>query len=197
MAGIGRSLARLATVFLVLMGLGRVASAQTSAPAPAVSSQSAFLGASFAQSFQGREVWITTSTGPRLKARLGVVAPSGLNVTAADGQGRTIPFGEITRIEKSTHRIRNHMIAGAIIGGGLGFVGLFACDGDPGCAATAFGFYAGIGVGIGALNGAIRNSVNRDDDLIYQAGVRTTTAMTVAPILSRERKGVSLSLAWR
>lgn len=195
MTGNSRSSIRLAAVLLVLVTVARVAAAQT--PAPASSPQLEFLGASFAQAFRGREVWITTSNGQRQKARLGLAFPAGLNVTPADGQVRTIPFAEITRIEKVTHRLRNHMVAGAIIGSGLGLLGVFACDGDGACTASAFGVYGGIGVGIGALNGAIRNRANRDDDLIYLGGGAPTTAWAVGPMLSRERKGVVFSLAWR
>lgn len=198
MTGTGKSLARLAAAFLVLMSLASVAwaqAAQTSPPAAYGVAQSAFLGASFAQAFQGREVWITMSGGSRLKARLGPVAPTGLAVSTPDGQTRTIGFADISKIEKSTHRLRNHMIAGAIIGTGLGLIVFAVCDGDAPCAG-AIATYGGIGVGIGAMNGAIRNSLNRDDDLIYLAGARTTT-VAVTPIVSRERQGVSFSVTWR
>ena len=193
MTGDGKFAARLAVVFLVLVTWAGVASAQ--APVPAASSQFEFLGVSFAQAFQGREVWITTSDGSRLKARIGVVAPTGLNVTAAHGQGQTIRFAEIKRIEKVSHRLRNHTLAGLIIGSGLGLLGMAAC-GDDGACAGALVVYAGIGTGIGALNGAIRNNLNRDDDLIYQVGARTTV-LAVTPILSRGSRGAALSLTWR
>jgi len=194
MIGKCRRSRRFAAVFLALMTVASVASAQTPAPA---SQQLEFLGASFAQAFQGREVWITTSNGQRQKARLGLAFPAGLNVTPADGQVRTIPFAEIRKIEKVTHRMRNHMVAGAIIGSGLGLLGAFACEDDGACVAALFGVYAGIGVGVGALNGAIRNNVNRDDDLIYRGGGAPTMAWAVSPVVSRGRKGVMFSLSWR
>jgi hypothetical protein len=39
--------------------------------------------------------------------------------------------------------------------------------------------------------------MNKDDDLIYQASPRTSTVMSVTPILSRTRKGVAFSVTWR
>lgn len=125
------------------------------------------------------------------------LSTAGLTVTATNGQGQTIRFEEISRVQKVSHRLRNHMIAGSIIGSGLGLLGAAFCEADAGCFGTVFGIYAGIGVGIGALNGYIRNQVNRDDDLIYEARVRSTTTVSFAPIVSRTRKGVSLTLSWR
>jgi hypothetical protein len=188
--------ARLVVVSLGLATiLPGVASAQSPPPQPA-SSQLEFLGVSFAQAYQGREVWITAAGGPRFKARVGTVGADGLTVNPANGQPRTIRFPEISKVEKVTHRLRNHTLTGLVIGSGLGLVGLFACDDDAACAAEAFLFYGGIGAGIGALNGAIRNSLNRDDDLIYQAAARTTT-FAVTPIVSPTRKGVAFSMGWR
>jgi hypothetical protein len=189
-----RFLARLVAVFLVLVTLPSVASAQTP-PQPA-STQMQFLGASFAQAYQGREVWITALGGPRFKARIGTVGADGLTVTAADGQPRTIRFPELTRIEKAAHRLRNHTLAGLIVGSGFGLIGFAACEGEAGCGAAFLAIYGGIGTGIGALNGAIQNNLNRDDDLIYQSTARTT-AFAVTPVVSPARKGVSFSVSWR
>lgn len=173
------------------------ASAQTPAPASPSAAQSAFLAASFSQVVQGREVWITTSKGPRLKVRVTEMVPAGLTVSGKDGQTQTIRFEDISRIEKATHRIRTHTFIGLGIGAGFGGLGALFCDGSEGCAASIFTTYAALGAGIGALNGAIKNSLNKDDDLIYQAGIRTTTTMTFGPILSRAKKGVAFTVSWR
>ena len=168
--------------------------------APATPAQSAFLGTTFSTVVSGREVWITTSNGSRLKVRVGSVGPTGLSVTETNGQGQTVRFDEITRIQKVSHRLRTGTIVGLAVGAGLGWLGTVACGidtyGDPSCFASFLLTYTGIGAGIGALAGAIRNHANRDDDTIYVAGVRTTT-VTFAPILSRSRKGAALSITWR
>lgn len=192
-------LAQSAAVSAFLVSLtASPAFAQT--PAPGAQSitpaQSAFLSASFSQVVAGREIWITTSKGPRLKARVVGLAPTGLTVTDGTGQNQTIRFEDISRIEKATHRVRTHTFIGLGIGAGFGAIGAPFCD-EGGCVATIIGVYAGIGAGIGAINGAIKNSLNKDDDLIYEAGARTTTTIMVAPILSRTKKGVAFTLSWR
>ena len=158
------------------------------------SAQSAFLGATFAQAVHGREVWITTSDGSRLKARVVAVAPTGLRVTGTSGQGRALRFEEIARLQEVSHRLRTHMIVGLSVGTGIGLLGATACEG--GCGAAVLATYAGVGLGIGALNGAIGNAANRDNDLIYDAGLRTTT-LAIAPVLSPTRKGVAFTMTWR
>ena len=125
------------------------------------------------------------------------MVPTGLTVTDPTGQNQTIRFEDISRMEKVTHRIRTHSLIGLGIGAGFGLLGAAFCDGEEGCFATGFAVYAGIGTAIGAVNGAIKNSLNKDDDLIYEAGVRTTTTLTFAPILSRTKKGVAFTVSWR
>ena len=199
MTGNVKAFLQSATISAFLIALSAsAASGQTPAPAPSISGvQATFLAGAFTQAVHDREVWITTSNGSRLKARVTSMIPTGLTVTATDGQAQTIRFEDITRMERVTHRIRNHMTAGLIIGSGLGLLGAAFCDGDSGCFGAIFGFYAGAGVGIGALNGYIRNRVNRDDDIIYDAGIRSTTTMALAPILSRTRKGAAFTMTWR
>ena len=186
----------------VLIALAAPAAvAQVPVPvAPATPTQSAFLGTAFSTVVSGREVWITTTSGSRLKVRVGSVGQTGLSVTGTSGQGQTVRFDEITRIQKVSHRLRTGTIVGLAVGAGLGLLGTAACTidtyGDPGCFTSFLLTYAGIGAGIGALGGAIRNHTNRDDDTVYVAGVRTTT-VTFAPIVSRTRKGAALSITWR
>ena len=185
----------------VLIALAAPAAlAQVPVPvAPPTPAQSAFLGTAFSTVVNGREVWITTSNGSRLKVRVGSVGPTGLSVTGASGQGQTVRFEEITRIQKVSHRLRTGVFVGMTVGAGLGAVVIAACAGESPCAQPAPFLaltYLGIGTGIGALAGAIRNYTNRDDDTVYAAGARTTT-VSFAPILSRTRKGAALTITWR
>ena len=195
MTAYARFLVRSAAGSALLLAL---ASSPASAQAPAspapTTAQTTFLEAAFAQVVQGREVWVTTSNGSRQKVRVVGVAPTGLAVTATSGQGQTIRFEDIARVQKVSHRLRTHTLIGLGVGAGIGLMGLAACGGDGGCAGPWFLFYTGAGVGIGALNGAIKNRVNRDDDLIYDAGLRPTARLSLAPILSPTKMGVAVSV---
>ncbi len=195
MAASMRSWAGVATMSAVIIMLAATAaSAQVPAPTPA---QSAFLGISFATVTNGRDVWITMSDGSRLKARVTAVAPTGLVVTEANGQGQTVRFEGISRIQRVSHRLRTGTLVGLGVGAGLGALGAAVCDGEAGCAPAIFFTYAAFGAGIGALSGAIRNAANRDEDIVYDAANRTTTTVALTPIVSRTRKGAALSITWR
>ena len=202
MTACSRSFTGLTVLSAVLIALAAPAAlAQVTVPvAPATPAQSAFLGTAFSTVASGREVWITTSNGSRMKVRVGLVGPTGLSVTETSGRGQTVRFEEITRIQKVQHRLRTGTIVGLAVGAGLGALAAATCGGDGDTEGGCVGFflltYAGIGAGIGALAGAIRNHANRDDDAVYVAGVRTTT-VAFAPILSRTRKGATLSITWR
>ena len=204
MSAFARFSAQLAIASAVLAAFAASpAAAQVPAPAaapPLTAAQTAFLGASFAQVAQGREVWITTTSGPRLKAKVIGTVATGLNVSDKHGQKQTIRFEEINMVQKATHRVRTHTFIGLGVGGGLGLLGLAFCAGEgdeDGVCASFVLTYALIGTGIGALNGAIQNNLNRDDDLIYKAGARTTITKAIAPILTRTRKGVAFTMSWR
>lgn len=190
----------IASVLLLALAASPVA-AQVPPPAAApTAAQSAFLGGSFMQVAQGRELWFTTSAGTRFKARVTGMVATGLNVTEKNGQSLTVRFEEIRMLQKVTHRVRTHTLIGLGVGGGLGLLGSALCagEGDEGATCAAFLLtYATIGTGIGALNGAIQNNLNRDDDLIYKAGAHTTVTKAIAPILTRTRKGVAFTMTWR
>jgi hypothetical protein len=55
-----------------------------------------------------------------------------------------------------------------------------------------------IGAGVGAGIGAAIDATHRKADVIFDSKLRTTTTtMSIAPILSRTRKGVAFSMTWR
>jgi hypothetical protein len=119
----------------------------------------------------------------------------------ADGVITAVPFDQIARIEKSSHRLRNGALAGLISGAGLGlgiWAGACSESGDGEDAvflALATGVWAGIGAGAGVGIGALVNMAKKPGDVLYDAPRRIT--MSVAPILSKTQKGVALSLTWR
>ena len=198
MTPFGRFLARSVTAAILLVALNASsAAAQAAAPsAPFTQAQSSFLFGSFSQVAQGRELWITTTNGARVKGYVDGMISTGLNIIDKGGGRQTIKFEDISLITKSTHRVRTHTFIGLGIGAGFGALGLLACGGDSECS-FLIATYAGIGAGIGALNGAIKNSLNRDDDLIYVAGARTTKTRSIAPVFTKLQKSVSYVVSWR
>jgi len=163
-----------------------------------VSSHTAFFSTAFATALNGRqEVWITLSDGSQMKGRVTAVAPTGLTVTGISGQGQTVPFGDITKIQKVSTRLRKNTLVGLGVGLGLGAYGaLFCGQARSGCQAPLIATYASVGAGIGALTGAIKNALHRDEDIVYDAARRTKT-VALTPIVSRTRKGAAMSITWR
>ena len=195
MTGRIRSLSGSMVVSMALVALAAPA-ASAQAPTPAATpAQTAFLGTAFATFVNGRELWITSSTGSRLKARVTTVTPAGLTLTESGGKSQTVPFGDIARMQRVSHRVRTATIVGMSVGTGFGAIGAGFCD-SGGCAATLIFAYMGIGAGIGALAGAIRNSANRDDDTVFEAGNRMPT-VALTPIVSKTRKGAAVTITWR
>ena len=119
-------------------------------------------------SAQGKEVRITAKNSSRQTGKL-------VSLSAADvafrrnGQDISIPLGQVCRIEKVSHGLRN----GALLGLGLGVVlgvtpGFNAYRGDLGYQLGTLvdaGVFAGIGAGIGA----IVNIANARGQVLYQA----------------------------
>ncbi len=57
-------------------------------------------------------------------------------------------------------------------------------------------FYGGLGAAAGVGVGAIINSAKKNSDVLYDAR-RSTTTMSLAPILSPTHKGAAFSMTWR
>jgi hypothetical protein len=151
---------------------------------------------------EGKNVWITAE-GVR---RRGVVTSLSTTdmVLMEDGVATTIPFGQIVRIEKATHRLRKGTLIGLVSGVGAGAVllAVLGCadDGFVGCSPADYVsgslFSGGIGAGAGLGSGALANWAKRNSDVLYDARRRTTT-IALVPILSPTRQGMAFSMAWR
>lgn len=150
----------------------------------------------FARSLSGKNVWITTDAARR-RGQVSSVSSTGLVLTEADGPV-TIPFSQIVRVKKVTHRVRNGVLIGLASGAGVGILTLGTCDG-PACTAAGLAFtplFAGFGAGTGAGIGALLNVVKGGRDVLYDAG-RHQPTIALAPILSRNHQGATLSVTWR
>jgi hypothetical protein len=152
----------------------------------------------FASAIQGKEVWISAD-GARVRGRVTSVDSSGL-VLVENGVPTTIPYKNIVRVEKSTHRLRTGTLIGVASGAGFGlWLGAVYCA-EGGCSSSEVvgvtAFYAGIGAAAGVGIGAIVHGAKRNGDVIYDAR-RSTTTMSISPILSPTQKGAAFSMTWR
>ena len=165
----------------------------------------------FAHKVKGKEVWITTSDGQRHRGVIKDFSPTAIVMSAAPvytwnpnhvlvttrADGPEFAFDHVVRIDEVSHRLRNGIVTGAIIGTALWLPAavLYGCgEGDGVVCAGWFAADVGAGVAVGAAIGKLMNR-NPNRDLLYDSGRRTTVA--VAPILSPTRKGVAFSMTWR
>lgn len=178
--------ARSAVLCVGFLLVASIAAAQTPArpPAGAIPGTSAF-----AQMIQGHKVIVTTSDG---KEHRGLFTASQNAVVAGDNAtGLSLPFDQIVKVRKVTHRVRNGALIGFAAGLGIGL----SCLTDD-CPGAFVAFTGEFGAVIGAIVGGVRNANHRTDDTIYDANRRKTTVM-FAPVLSPSRKSLTVSLTWR
>ena len=175
-----------------------IASAQTFAPGGGPASSASDAAPLFARGIQGKQVWISAD-GARVRGRVMSLDPTSL-VLVEDGVPTTIPYKSIVRIEKSTHRLRNGALIGLASGAGLGAWAAAAYCAEGYCTSgEVIGvtlFYGGLGAAAGVGIGAIVNAAKKNGDVLYDAR-RSTTTMSIAPILSPTSKGAAFSMTWR
>jgi hypothetical protein len=148
----------------------------------------------FAQLLEGKDVWITTADGAKRRGEVAVVTGNELILTGP--QHASLPFDQIVTVVEVSHRIRNGMVNGLAAGMSLGLLHSFgtSCYETSDCGASFWG-YTGLGVGAGALVGALMNKY-KDRDLLYESRRKTTT-LSFAPILSPTKRGMAFSMTWR
>jgi hypothetical protein len=119
---------------------------------------------------------------------------TGNDLILAGHQHASLPLDQIVTIVEVSHRIRNGMVNGLAAGMSVGLLSYLGndCFGGPDCGARFWG-YTGLGVGAGALVGALMNK-NKDRDLLYDTGRKTT--LSFAPIISPTKRGLAFSMTW-
>ncbi|MEO5741259.1 MAG: hypothetical protein ABIS29_11755 [Vicinamibacterales bacterium] len=138
----------------------------------------------------GDTLTITDDHGQRLRGKLVDLSASSL-VLVASGTRRLFQDTEVSTIEKrGADSLKNGALIGLSIGAGLFGPVIGAVTGDWGLAAAGALFYGGIGMGIGAGGDALIEGPR----VIYAAAPSARRTVNVAPILSRSRKGVLLSI---
>lgn len=105
------SLPRAAAVGVAITVLASsMAAAQTPVVSPPTgeTAQTMQLGTpAFARLVQGTEVRITTADGTRLKAVVVAFSPTGMTLADKQRQRTSVPFDQIVKVKKVTHRVRN------------------------------------------------------------------------------------------
>jgi hypothetical protein len=141
----------------------------------------------------GSDVTIVLTSGERQQSRIAEVTADELRVLTPSGQSARFAKSDVLRIERRgvDDPVGNGIAIGALAGAGAGFAivsVMYATCGD-GCEAPAEGptYFAslGFGAGIGAAIGWVADRTHKGKEVVFP---------TVAPIVTRERKGLTLTL---
>jgi hypothetical protein len=142
----------------------------------------------------GDIVFVVDETGQEIKARVEQLAPAQIHLTR-DGGPLVLSEEKVRRIEvQDNDRILNGVLIGAAIGGGLAVVAMSAVYGwDSSETAEIALVYLGIGAGTGAGIDALK----KGRKLVYsRAADKPGTRISVYPILTRDRKGVAVTVSF-
>jgi len=143
----------------------------------------------------GDTLTIVDDAGQRVRGKVTSLSNSVLDLMVS-GTPRQFRSTDVTTIEKrGADSLKNGALIGLAIGGGIGGVGMIAL------AATAedhVGAFMAVGVlmygGIGAGIGAGFDALIEGDRVIYARSGSVGARLTIAPIVSRDRKGARVSL---
>jgi uncharacterized membrane protein len=148
----------------------------------------------------GQHVWVTDTQGRETEGALVVAAGDRLEVVT--GTGRiTFARPDISRLAISDS-LANGTRIGAIVGGAgmaglLSFVAAVLCEEDCTGMVPAFLIGAGTGVGVGAVSGALIDSLRDRPRIVFGTRAASSTrAVTIAPLLTREARGARLHITW-
>jgi hypothetical protein len=112
-------------------------------------------------------------------------------VVRENGQTQTFPLTRVSRVERTTHNVRNGVLWGVIIGFAAGYLGSCGGGDEEDCWPEVGALTAGIGAGTGALIGGIANRVSARSRLLYAASARS---FTVTPHGTASGAGLNLTV---
>ena len=141
----------------------------------------------------GDRVTVTEDTGRELEGKLVDLSPSALSVLV-DGTRYDLHAGGIATIRQpDLDSISNGVLLGLLTGAGLAAVGVALTAYMPDAAEYlgAAAIFGGAGAGIGAVADSLRTG----SQVVYEKS-RTSVGLSVAPVLSRDRKGIAVSLGF-
>ena len=179
---------------------GQPSSGETSTSGVALGEQGAAVSRSF-QDLRGRvkpgtTVSVIDTTGNEIRGEIVEIASSSLALLI-DGNRRDLPESSVLRIARRGDPVWNGTAIGAAVGAGVGLAILGAlcegiCRGPVETTAPFVLFTTGVWTGIGVLVDALI----RGETLIFQASGAPSGSVSVSPIISKERKGVAVSLSF-
>lgn len=147
----------------------------------------------------GQHVWITVSDGQEYAGEVVSRAPGAVTLRHRHG-ATSIATTDIVRIDAPDRLLNGIMIgmgaggaAGAVLGGILGD---FVCESSNGCVTIGALLVGGMGAGMGGLIGAMVDGVRDNRRPVYDRSTTPRTQVTLAPILSREQRGLSAMIRW-
>jgi hypothetical protein len=141
----------------------------------------------------GDQVTLTDDTGRELQGALVDLTPSALSILA-EGTRYDLDASGITIIRRRhLDPVSNGVLLGLLTGAGLAAVGvaLTAYNPDFATYSGAVAIYGGVGAGFGA----IVDVLNTGSEVIYETR-GSSGPLSVAPLLSRDRTGVVVSLGF-
>jgi hypothetical protein len=114
-------------------------------------------------------------------------------VIARDGQTQTFPLDQVSRVERTTHHVRNGVLWGLVLGFAGGYFGSCGGGDEEDCWPEVGALFAGIGAGTGALIGAGINRATAESRVLYS---NPAASVSMAPRVSPSRAGVELTVAF-
>jgi hypothetical protein len=145
-----------------------------------------------------RIVWVTVQDGREYKGQVVSRSPDALTLRHPGG-ATTIATSDISVIETPDSLV-NGVWIGAVAGGAVGAavgggIGDFACEGSGGCVFFGAVLVGGIGGGIGALAGAVVDSIRDGRQTLFERRVGPRASVTLAPVIGRNR-GIAGVVRW-
>ena len=140
----------------------------------------------------GPTVRVSLASGLRRTGEL-VSLTSSEVVVREEGQTQTFPLTQVSRVERTTHHVRNGALWGLILGFAGGYIGSCGGGDEEDCWPEVGALFAGIGAGTGALIGAGVNRATAEGRVLYS---NPAASVSMAPRVSPSRAGVELTVAF-
>ena len=139
---------------------------------------------------RGPTVRVSLAGGVRRTGEL-VSLTSSEVVVREKGHTQTFPLTQVSRVERTTHNVRNGALWGVIVGFAAGY--LASCGGgdEEDCWPEAGALTAGIGAGTGALIGGIANRGSATSRLLFPMSARS---FSVTPHGTASGAGLDLTV---